>query len=40
MGRVRRLGRLPHLAVLDRQSLQQAFAAHFDVADFLKDTIE
>ncbi len=40
MGRVRRLGRLPRLALLSRQTLQDAFAAHFDVSDFLKDTAE
>lgn len=40
MGRVRRLGRLPHLVPLSRQTLHNAFAAHFDVADFLKDESE
>jgi len=35
MGQVRRLGRLPVLERLDRQSLSQAFAAHFRLADFL-----
>jgi dethiobiotin synthetase len=39
MGRVRRLGRLPQLAPLNRQTLQDAFAAHFEVADFLKDIV-
>ncbi len=37
MGQVKRLGRLPHLAPLSRQTLREAFAAHFNVADFLKD---
>ncbi len=40
MGRVRRLGRLPHLEPLNRQTLQDAFARHFDVSDFLKDEAE
>jgi dethiobiotin synthetase len=40
MGRVQRLGRLPHLAPLSRQTLQNAFAAHFDFSDFLKDESE
>lgn len=40
MGRVRRLGRLPHLAPLSRQALRDAFVSHFNVSDFLKDTIE
>jgi len=34
IGRVKRLGRLPHLAPLDAETLAAAFAAHFDVADF------
>ena len=34
MGNVRALGRLPHIAPLDRDSLAHAFAAHFDVEDF------
>ena len=33
-GGVRRLGRLPRLASLDRQSLQAAFAANFNASDF------
>jgi dethiobiotin synthetase len=37
MGRVKRLGRLPHLTPLSRHTLRETFAAHFDVADFLKD---
>jgi dethiobiotin synthetase len=37
MGRTRRLGRLPPLAPLNAGSLKAAFAAHFDVNDFLKD---
>jgi dethiobiotin synthetase len=40
MGQVRRLGRLPHLAPLSRQSLQDAFAANFEVSDFLNDEVE
>ena len=34
MGGVRRLGRLPHLQHLDRDTLARAFAEHFDFADF------
>ncbi|WEJ98724.1 MAG: dethiobiotin synthase [Candidatus Sphingomonas phytovorans] len=34
IGGVRRLGRLPHLAPLDADTLAAAFAAHFDPADF------
>lgn len=34
IGRVRRLGRLPWLATLDRQSLAEGFAAGFRVDDF------
>jgi dethiobiotin synthetase len=37
MGRTRRLGRLPSLKPLTGGSLKAAFAAHFDVNDFLKD---
>ncbi|MGL4263348.1 MAG: dethiobiotin synthase [Afipia sp.] len=37
MGRVRRLGRLPHLASLTHETLRAAFAQHFTVGDFLKD---
>lgn len=33
-GKVRRLGRLPPLAPLDRASLRQAFAANFNLRDF------
>ena len=33
-GKVRRLGRLPQLAPLDRASLRQAFAANFNLGDF------
>jgi dethiobiotin synthetase len=36
LGRTRRLGRLPSLAPLTAESLQAAFAAHFDLNDFLK----
>ena len=35
IGGVRRLGRLPRLTPLDAASLSTAFAAHFDLADFL-----
>jgi len=34
MGGVRRLGRLPWLDPLTRETLAEAFAAHFDLADF------
>lgn len=34
IGGVKRLGRLPHLPVLDAQSLRSAFLANFDLADF------
>ncbi|RVT93640.1 dethiobiotin synthase [Sphingomonas crocodyli] len=34
IGRVKRLGRLPHLATLDTASLNAAFAAHFRIEDF------
>ena len=34
IGGVKRLGRLPRLAELTRQTLAEAFAANFDVADF------
>jgi dethiobiotin synthetase len=34
IGRVKRLGRLPHLAPLDAGSLASAFAAQFDLGDF------
>lgn len=37
MGQVRRLGRLPYLASLARETLRTAFAQHFTVGDFLKD---
>jgi len=40
MGRVRRLGRLPHLASLTTDSLKAAFADAFKVRDFPKDAIE
>jgi dethiobiotin synthetase len=36
MGKVRRLGRLPHLAPLTRDTLREAFADAFDIGDFLK----
>ena len=39
MGGVRRLGRLPHLDPLDAASLQAAFAANFDGADFLAPVV-
>lgn len=34
MGGVKRLGRLPKLAALDRKSLRSVFAENFDLADF------
>lgn len=34
IGGVKRLGRLPRLATLTRETLAEAFAAHFDIADF------
>lgn len=34
IGGVRRLGRLPRLATLTRETLAEAFAVHFDVEDF------
>jgi len=34
IGGVKRLGRLPHLVNLNRDTLAEAFAAHFDVEDF------
>lgn len=37
MGRVRRLGRLPHVAPLTRDRLREAFAETFDIGDFLKE---
>ncbi len=37
MGGVARLGRLPHLAPLTSETLQQAFASSFDVRDFLRE---
>lgn len=37
MGQVKRLGRLPHLASLTRETLRTAFAQHFNAGDFLKD---
>jgi dethiobiotin synthetase len=36
MGRVRRLGRLPHLAPLTADALRAAFARHFNRGDFLE----
>jgi dethiobiotin synthetase len=36
MGKVRRLGRLPHVAPLTRDRLHEAFARAFNVGDFLK----
>ena len=37
MGKVRRLGRLPHVAPLTGTTLRQAFATGFDIGDFLKE---
>jgi dethiobiotin synthetase len=39
MGRVRRLGRLPHVAPLTRDTLREAFAGAFDIDDFLKGPV-
>lgn len=36
MGKVRRLGRLPHVAPLTRDGLREAFASGFDIGDFLQ----
>jgi dethiobiotin synthetase len=36
MGAVRRLGRLPRLAVLTRETLKAAFSQHFNASDFLE----
>ncbi|ABE63586.1 dethiobiotin synthase [Nitrobacter hamburgensis X14] len=36
MGKVRRLGRLPHVAPLTRDTLREAFADGFAIDDFLK----
>jgi dethiobiotin synthetase len=36
MGKVRRLGRLPHVAPLTRDRLHEAFASAFNIGDFLK----
>jgi dethiobiotin synthetase len=36
MGRVRRLGRLPHVAPLSRETLREAFAGAFNIDGFLK----
>lgn len=38
MSGIRRLGRLPHLVLLTRETLKAAFARHFNVADFIGDT--
>lgn len=37
MGKVRHLGRLPHLAPLTGDTLREAFASGFDISDFLKE---
>jgi len=37
LGRVRHLGRLPHLDPLTGPSLRAAFARHFRIEDFLKE---
>ncbi len=36
MGRTRRLGRLPHLQLLNADTLRAAFASHFDARSFLE----
>jgi dethiobiotin synthetase len=38
MGRVRRLGRLPHLAPLTADMLREAFVLYFNIADFLEES--
>ena len=38
MGPARRLGRLPHLVQLTGDVLRVAFARHFNIGDFLKDS--
>ena len=38
LGQVRHLGRLPHLAPLTGASLRAAFARHFRIEDFLRET--
>lgn len=40
MGKVKRLGRLPHLASLTAETLRSAFAQHFKADDFLKDSAQ
>ncbi|MBU6458037.1 MAG: dethiobiotin synthase [Bradyrhizobium sp.] len=37
MGKVHRLGRLPHVAPLTRDRLREAFTNGFDIGDFLKE---
>ena len=37
MGKVRRLGRLPHVTPLTGDTLRDAFADGFDIGDFLKE---
>jgi dethiobiotin synthetase len=39
MGRVQRLGRLPHLASLTSEALRSAFTQHFNVGDFLEGPV-
>lgn len=39
MGKVRRLGRLPHVVPLTRETLRDAFAGAFDIGDFLKGPV-
>ena len=36
MGRTRRLGRMPHLPILNDDTLRAAFTSHFDVRNFLE----
>ncbi len=38
MGKVRRLGRLPHVSPLTPETLREAFAANFDLNDFVVET--
>jgi dethiobiotin synthetase len=39
MGHARRLGRLPHLAPLTGDVLRAAFALHFNIGDFVEDSV-
>jgi dethiobiotin synthetase len=39
IGRTRRLGRLPHLPILNDDTLRAAFASHFDAGNFLEHAV-